>query len=978
MQVKDTMKMLQGSRVQGMITIGVLSVLLSGAGGLYGQAGNGAGSSYFDLDKAIATNEELIRKYPDSEFAASVMAQLMELYYRKATEDYQRRMAKYEEDLDAFERGIIKSEPIIPRVSYREAMTIGYKLLEKYPTAPFIDRVLYRLAISHQQENTEDKAALYLDRLVREYPDSPYIEEANFRLGEFYFNKRDYQRAIEAYSKLLRKYDSPYFNMALYKLGWAYYSINDYARSIGTFVYLIDDLDRAEKAGADIEGKSSANLRTEAISYIAECFAELGGAAKAQKFIKDFGEKDYSKEVFLRLAEIYESRNFYDESNETYSAIISIWPLYEKAPEAQAKIIENYIKMDMPEKVEKAREDLVANYGPGSYWLSKFPEGEAREKALELAEKNLYILATEAQARGMENKSPRDLRIAIARYQEYLDKFPDTENTAKLQFYQAESYYELGDYIDASHAYEKVLTGFPDSEFASLAAYNRVLANFKLLESTNGAAGDSVAFYIEDFLGTGEVHAIKAPNEFYEEAFKACNDYARFLPGDKKLPEVMMKFGESLFKLAYYDLARQAYTMVVNRGEQTPLTLLAYSMIAQSAFNANDFITAEKWYSRIKAEFPDSTRYVRKATKMIASAKYKLAEGLDQQGNKELSARAFVKIAADTEDPEIAERALWKAAAQYEEIGDKTQAIIILENLRFRFPKSAKIDQALFKAAVLSEQLPDYKRAAENYLELTRLRPNSVHAEKALYNAAVCYESLQDKDRAAQIYAQYAAKYSVDPDKTLDALIKVGEAAFARKEYKKASSVFRDVLRRYANWLGKGKMVDHYLAANAQFMLGEILFQDYKKIKLVKPQKRNLQRKEAAFKRVIEAYTKAAKYAVADWRTAALYRIGETFEEFGRFYWDSPRPKQLDENSLSLYESKLKEQVVPLQKKALTYYRANLKTAEENNIQNDWISKSRSRAEELTIELGLAQAPAPAAGETTGGGYVNKSEYNEK
>ncbi|HHL71465.1 MAG TPA: tetratricopeptide repeat protein, partial [Bacteroidetes bacterium] len=291
------MKMLQGSRVQGMITIGVLSVLLSGAGGLFGQAGNGAGSSYFDLDKAIATNEELIRKYPDSEFAASVMAQLMELHYRKATEDYQRRMAKYEEDLDAFERGIIKSEPIIPRVSYREAMSIGYKLLEKYPTAPFIDRVLYRLAISHQQENTEDKAALYLDRLVREYPDSPYIEEANFRLGEFYFNKRDYRRAIEAYSKLLRKYDSPYFNMALYKLGWAYYSINDYARSIGTFVYLIDDLDRAEKAGADIEGKSSANLRTEAISYIAECFAELGGAAKAQKFIKDFGEKDYSKEV---------------------------------------------------------------------------------------------------------------------------------------------------------------------------------------------------------------------------------------------------------------------------------------------------------------------------------------------------------------------------------------------------------------------------------------------------------------------------------------------------------------------------------------------------------------------------------------------------------------------------------------------------------------------------------------------------------
>ncbi|MFQ5633691.1 MAG: tol-pal system YbgF family protein, partial [bacterium] len=147
-----------------------------------------------------------------------------------------------------------------------------------------------------------------------------------------------------------------------------------------------------------------------------------------------------------------------------------MWPLHHTAPEVQTKIIKNLILMEKFDDAENERELLVSTYGPGGQWLSKHPEGEGREKALKFVEENLYILGTEAQKRGMETKAKRDLNLAIARYQEFVDKFPDSERAPQVQFYQGEAYYELGDFVNAAKAYENVVVSYEKSEFASTAA----------------------------------------------------------------------------------------------------------------------------------------------------------------------------------------------------------------------------------------------------------------------------------------------------------------------------------------------------------------------------------------------------------------------------------------------------------------------------------------------------------------------------
>jgi hypothetical protein len=43
-------------------------------------------------------------------------------------------------------------------------------------------------------------------------------------------------------------------------------------------------------------------------------------------------------------------QKFYNESTQTYEAILRLWPLHQRAPELQSKIVENYLRDDQTEK----------------------------------------------------------------------------------------------------------------------------------------------------------------------------------------------------------------------------------------------------------------------------------------------------------------------------------------------------------------------------------------------------------------------------------------------------------------------------------------------------------------------------------------------------------------------------------------------------------------------------------------------------
>jgi TolA-binding protein len=906
-----------------------------------------AGQDLDRLNKIIEDHERLIREYPTAEFVPTVLLQLSELHERRSTLLYQKAMSIYEKELEAFDAKQRSDEPIMPRISLAQTIEYCYRLLKDYPDAKGKDRVYYRLAMAHLQEGNMQLAQQFFQNIIDEFPQSIINLEAHFRIGEYYFDRREYTTAIEHYRLLLGHWDNPYFDMALYKLGWSYYNLNDYSNSITTFVYLLEDIDMVEKTDSKFIGKSKADLKSESIQYIASCYSEFGGPEGAQTFFQNRTEKYYTLPVLTTLADLYQKRNYYDEAIAALTAVLELYPYHENAPTLYKRIVENY---ELDGKVEQAntiREKVVQEFGPGGRWIAKFPEGEKFRSATAMAQETLLYLGAFYQAQAQKKSTNRDYQLAIRKYQEFLEKFPTSADAGRIQYYIAECYYAQSLFKEAAAAYQRVVTQYDSSSYREEAAYNRVLCSYQNMGVE--PAKDSTAVYIDEFIGSDDVLIVNVTRPSEGEVLRACNDFSRGFPASKWFDAVMMKFGEVLNELKAYPWAVRVYKKVVESGSSSAYHLTAAMNAGQCYFDAGQYEQADAWFSALAKNYPDSVQFSDRALKLAGAAKFKMAEGLGQQNKLEESAQLLHVVALESKDGQMRSRALYEAALQYQKAKRDTLAAQTFEELANSTPNSELADQSLYRAAGLREKHNDMPLAASNYLMLANRYPRSPLAVRSLKSAALCYELLQDWNRAKNVYERFVTQYPDTVTEVLECAFKAGEMAQKAGLSESAGDAFRKTVELYRSFTAGGREADAYYAAQAQFMLGEMLFDDYKKISLSNAREVTLKRKK--FQDVFKAYRDALEYQVADWSTASSYRIGMALEEFVRALRESPIPSGLSGDDLLAYQTKLNEAARPYQERALETYIKTVDQAHTNNIDNTWISLCRERMHALMQEL---------------------------
>ena len=906
------------------------------------------------LEKTIVNHETIIAKYPDEPFIPNIMFELAEVYASKGQYDFKQKMKEYDKDFKQYDEGTLLIEPILPRISYKKTIEICYKLFEKFPDIPFKDKIIYRLGICHLDEGNFEKAKEYFHRLLFETPQSSKISEAHFRLGEYYFNKRDFPRAIEHYSFLLKSWDDPYFNMSLYKLGWAHYNVNDYANAISTYIYLLSDIHLLETLNTELLGKTKADVKSESLDYIAHSLTEYGGPSTAKKMLDSEAAQGYAIDIFLRMSEIYKKRNFYPEAIQTYETLLELFPLYPNAPMIQKEIIQCYEKDMEEDKAIKAKDTFVKKYGPNSQWLNQYPEGQVRNDALTLSQEMLFSLGVHYQTQAQEKNREREYRIAIDKYEDFISKFRDSKDAPKVNYYLAECLYAINEFDKAADAYFKVMTVYGENEFKDASAYNRILSYYQLLKQNS--KNDSTTFYLEDFVGEGgNLIPIKVANPVQVDLLKACNDFVRLLPKSENLLEVIMKYSETLYELNKWELAARVYQLAVtDENKKSPYYGQAINMIAQCYFKLGNYQQSETWFQKLAEAFPDSTQYVERAKKMISSTNYKVAERLRDSGDLTKAAVKFLNLAFSTADPEIARASIVEAASQFERAGEIDKAVKAYERMIAEQPDISFIDELYIKTGLLYEKTENWVRASDRYMKLVEIRPNSKFASRALLNAATCYEQLKLWSRAKLVYQQYINYYgNENPDECIEAYCKLGELSLNSKDENSALKEFVKTVEKYNEFKRKGIAVGEYIPAKAQFMIAEINYDRYKQVQLVPPLEQTLKKKTNLLQTVLKEYVNAGKYQVADWTTASLFKTGLTFENLAESFQNSFVPPELDDEEKQSYLSGVNKQAVSAKQKALEVYKANVANAEKSSIQNEWVDQSKQRMEVLIIELGL-------------------------
>jgi cellulose synthase operon protein C len=907
-----------------------------------------------NLNMTISHHEELIAKYPDEPFIPNLMFEVAELSANKSRFEFNQEMHQYELEIEKFEKGETFREPILPRVSYKKTIETCYKLLEKFPSTQFKDKVLYRLAISHIDEGNQEKAKYYLQKLIFETPDSPKVSEGHFRLGEYYFNKRDFDKAIKQYERLLEKWDDPYFNYALYKLGWAYFNVNDFSNSISIFTYLISDITLLETMNTELLGKTKADVRNEAIDYIAHSFTEYEGSLNAKELLSREDTLSFSIDVLKKMGEIYKKRNFYKDAINTYQLLLELYPFYTEAPLIQKEIIQCF-ENDMDEiHAAKAKDDFVQTYGPNSEWLNQHPEGEVRDNAVTMSEDMLYSLGTHYQAKAQGKNSETEYKLAIEKHEDFLHKFRNSDKAFRVNYYLAECYFEINEFDKAADEYYKVMTYYGDNEFFEDAAYNIILSYYQLSNETT--TSDSVTYYIEDFIGGGDaIIPVKVNSEAQFKLIRACNDFVRQIPESKNLLEVLMKYGETLYELQKWDLAANVYELTISpEYRNLPFYAQSINMIAHCYLKLGKYAESEKWFNNLSDAFPDSSHYVERAKKMVATAKFKVAENLKNEGRTNKAALNFLKLAFSTKDNEIAKAAIFQASNQFEEAGETDKAIKAYERMLEEQPNIMFKDELLIKTGLLYENKEKWFQASNNYMKLVNQCPKSKFAPQALLSAASCYEQMSLSFKCKQAYRLYTNRFAnVDPDDYIETLYKIAEISYNGKDKNSALSEYRLTVQKFKELRKNRISVAEYLPAKAQFMIAEITFEKYEQVKIVPPLNVSMKRKTKLLNEVVEKYLETSNYHVADWTTASFYKMGMAFEHLCAAIYDAPIPAELAEEEKQAYSETISKIINPFKQKALDCYKANIANAQKNNLENEWVVLSQKRLERLVLDLGL-------------------------
>ncbi|MGQ9817701.1 MAG: tetratricopeptide repeat protein [bacterium] len=128
-------------------------------------------------------------------------------------------------------------------------------------------------------------------------------------------------------------------------------------------------------------------------------------------------------------------------------------------------------------------------------------------------------------------------------------------------------------------------------------------------------------------------------------------------------------------------------------------------------------------------------------------------------------------------DEKHQDMALLKVAEIYNKIGQRYEAIIVIQTLIDKFPYSKFISNAYLLLAEIFMSQGDFQQAEKNLIELqtkTALEP------AVLLKMGDIYFAMEDYDAAVKIYLRASETFKEQRDESARALILAGDAAFAK------------------------------------------------------------------------------------------------------------------------------------------------------------------------------------------------------
>jgi TolA-binding protein len=813
-------------------------------------------------DESIQLLKELIPRADDSR-KAEMIFRLAELYWEKSKFAYNQEFEEFEKAYRAWAEAGQRGSPPERASFIREselikdnALNLYERVLNEYPRYERNDEVLFYLGYNeYEAQNTEQAVDHYL-QLIKQFPDSRLVDDAYLQLGEHYFNNNRLAQAQRAYQKAAESDEPRIYNYAIYKLAWCDYNYQDYAAGIKKMKRVIDN---AEVEGAD---KKSVELKSEALNDLARFFSYVDEVDSAFAYFKAKGGEGIAVRYTERLGNLFGEQGKWPLQVETFRLLIDKYPMSERAPHLQSKIVSAYSQLENKDQVRKEVERLVDLYRPGTPWYKHHQNaGESGKAALEyaydLTETSLRNLVTEYHRDAQKRQNVETYYLARDIYAKYLDAFSETKSAYEMRYFYAEVLWALLEWKNAAVQYDEIArTEVTDSaarkKYQREAAYNQILAYEKIIKEGKPKGDPTKKGKIKEEEDKGQSERVtrvdidlqsgkvyeKEPIPENEIALaEACDLYFEIAdPSDKELPAIKFKAAYVFFDHNHFVESAKRFFEMIEKYPRSKLAKRSAYLILDSlnlqkkwdelAFYAGKFKTNEKLVGNDKKFANEVQELLEGSTYLsIQSAEQKakaLADGDEKEAAYATVASRFSKFQEDFTDSNYADEATFSAVLIYNNADELDHAIKLAEIFRSTYePKVLKRKSKLSRRsgdeqkkkvekemeivhrnhlllAEFHERVADFSRAASLYDEFYSSYPKHEKAPIALYNAAVYRQGLGDTDDAIAKFTTYYSEHAKGQE-AAEVYWRVCGLRETEEDWEAASKCYDEFRKKYAD-----------------------------------------------------------------------------------------------------------------------------------------------------------------------------------
>ena len=808
----------------------------------------------------------------------------------------------------------------------REAIKTYWTILESYPNYERNDQVLYQLSRAYDEVGEPDKAMEVMDRLVKEFPYSKYLDEVYFRRGEYYFVRKKYLDAEDAYGAVVKiGTTSSYYELALYKLGWSLYKQELYEEALRSYLAMLDyrlsiGYDFDQEHDEDDELRLADTFRVISLS-----FSNLGGPEVVDEYFAKHGQRSFADKIYGNLAEFYFGKLRYEDAASVYKSFIKLNPYHRVSPYFSMRVVEIYDKAGFPKLVVAAKKEFAATYALNAeYW--NYTNVEDAPEVVGFLKQNLTDLASHYHALYQEESlgddKPANFKEAQHWYREFLASFPQDTESPQINYQLANLLLENGNFGDAAREYERTAYDYPTHEQAAAAGYAAIYAYREQLKVATGAQ----------------------QLEVKQATVSSSLRFADAFPDHKEAPVVLGKAADDLYEMKNLAGAIEAAHKLIARypGADRSLIRSAWAVIANSSLDIAEYQNAEQAYSRVLelTDPDDETR--QNIVDGLAASIYKQGEQANLLEDYRAAAAHFLRIKDVAPTSSIRIGAEYDAATALMKVKDWAQASAVLEDFRKSHPDDKLAPEATKQLAYIYHEAGQTERSAAEYERIAAEADDPEARREALLTAGGLYDDAGNVAETLRVYESYVSAYPRPLDVAMETRNRIAELYKSRQDLKRYEEELNAMVAADRDAGEDRTDRSRYLAAQAALVLAEKTFDSFKELALVQPFEESLAEKQKRMDVAMQAFQGLIDYQVADVTAAATYYIAEIYYEFSQALANSERPTGLSNAEKDAYEMAIEEEAYPFEERAIEIHEQNHELL-AGGVYNSWVQQSMDR-----------------------------------